>query len=122
MILWMLRAIMCWAIMTLKWWISLSNRSVQAGNALKYMILLSKLGGSYASDGNDLSFIAYPQDSEGYRKSRKYYRENKIRSLMEWRSGAGADELVAGVLKELESAKEKVMLFCHFPYRRITIF
>ncbi|HAF57992.1 MAG TPA: hypothetical protein DCL00_00210, partial [Opitutae bacterium] len=67
-------------------------------------------------DGNDLSFIAYPKESEGYRKSEKYYRENKIRSPR-WNGGVGQKQMewLRGVLKRAESAKEKAMLFCHFP-------
>ncbi len=67
-------------------------------------------------DGNDLSFIAYPKDSEGYRRSEKYYRENKIRSP-KWNGGVGQEQMhwLRRVLQKAESAKEKVMLFCHFP-------
>ena len=67
-------------------------------------------------DGNDLSFIAYPKGSESYQESEKYYREKKIRSP-KWNGGLGPEQMdwLRGVLQRAESAKEKVMLFCHFP-------
>lgn len=67
-------------------------------------------------DGNDLSFIAYPKDSEGYRRSEKYYRENKIRSP-KWNGGVGKEQLnwMRDTLKRAEQAQEKLILFSHFP-------
>ena len=67
-------------------------------------------------DGNDLSYIAYPKGSQRYQESEKYYRKKKIRSP-KWNGGVGQEQLMwlRGVLQRAESAKEKVMLFCHFP-------
>ena len=86
------------------------------GMPSKYYDFLIKDWRFVCLDGNDLSFIAYPKDSEGYRKSEKYYRENKIQSPS-WNGGVGQEqtEWLRGVLQRAESEKEKVMLFCHFP-------
>ncbi len=86
------------------------------GMPSKYYDFLIKDWRFVCLDGNDLSFIAYPKDSEGYRKSEKYYRENKIQSPS-WNGGVGQEQLMwlRKTLEKAEDSEEKVALFCHFP-------
>jgi manganese-dependent ADP-ribose/CDP-alcohol diphosphatase len=86
------------------------------GMPSKYYDFLIKDWRFVCLDGNDLSFIAYPKDSEGYRKSEKYYRENKIQSPR-WNGGVGQEQLMwlRKTLEKAEDSEEKVALFCHFP-------
>lgn len=69
-----------------------------------------------ALDGNDLSFHAYPKDSQKYKESRQYYIEKKIKSpKYNGAMSAKQVEWLKGILKKAEKAKENVVLFSHFP-------
>lgn len=67
-------------------------------------------------DGNDVSFHAYPKDSEKYNEASQYYKERNIESP-KWNGAVGAEQLgwLNKVLKEASEVGEKVVLYCHFP-------
>ena len=67
-------------------------------------------------NGNDISFHAYPEHSEGYELAEKYYVENGITSP-KWNGAIGRIQLdwLRAVLVKACSEKEKVALYCHFP-------
>jgi len=67
-------------------------------------------------DGNDVSFYAYPANSEKYREVSRYYRRNNIDSP-EWNGAVGAKQIawLETVLKNARRENENVILFCHFP-------
>ena len=67
-------------------------------------------------DGNDVSFHAYPENSEDAQKAAEYYETNKITSP-QWNGAVGEKQLswLKGVLESAQQAHEKVILFCHFP-------
>ena len=69
-----------------------------------------------ALDGNDLSFHGHPKDSEMYKISEKYYKDNKLK-LPKY-NGAMSPKQIAWLkvlLKKADKANEKVVLFSHFP-------
>lgn len=67
-------------------------------------------------DGNDISFHAYPKDSDKFMEASKYYAEHKINSP-KWNGAIGLTQLIwlKGVLEKASRNKEKVILYCHFP-------
>lgn len=67
-------------------------------------------------NGNDVSFHAYPKDSEGYKNAEKYYSENKI-SSPKWNGAMGSTQLqwLESVLKKASENDENVILYSHFP-------
>ena len=67
-------------------------------------------------DGNDISFHAYPKNSEEVKKAAKYYIQNKIKSP-KWNGAIGEEQLswLKKILVKAQSNGEKVILYCHFP-------
>lgn len=67
-------------------------------------------------DGNDVSFHAYPEDSEEFRKATDYYEKNEITSP-KWNGAIGKKQIswLNNVLQNATKAGEKVVLYCHFP-------
>jgi len=67
-------------------------------------------------DGNELSFFAHPEGSEGYRASETYYQENQL-DAPKWNGGVGAEQMswLKQVLDQAEEAEEKVIIYCHYP-------
>ena len=67
-------------------------------------------------DGNDISFHAYPKESDAYQETLLYYQQNKIDSP-EWNGALGQQQLIwlRSVLNKACQSDEKVILFCHFP-------
>ncbi len=67
-------------------------------------------------DGNDISFYAYPKNSEGHRKANEYYTRNKVQSP-KWNGAIGVEQLswLRTVLETAARSDENVILFCHFP-------
>ncbi|MGY8767720.1 MAG: metallophosphoesterase [Pirellulales bacterium] len=67
-------------------------------------------------DGNDISFHAYPKDSENYQAAAKYYEEQKI-SSPKWNGAVSSKQLdwLNSVLKQADIRGENVVLYCHFP-------
>jgi manganese-dependent ADP-ribose/CDP-alcohol diphosphatase len=67
-------------------------------------------------DGNDISFHAYPKNSEGVKKASEYYTQNMIKSP-KWNGAIGDTQLswLKHVLEKSQRNNEKVILFCHFP-------
>ena len=67
-------------------------------------------------DGNDISFHAYPENGDGYKKAAKYYEEHKI-TAPKWNGAIGLTQLawLKTVLDKAANSGEKVMLYCHFP-------
>ncbi|UCE08152.1 MAG: metallophosphoesterase [bacterium] len=67
-------------------------------------------------DGNDISFHAYPKNSEKYVNAIEYYEQETIKSP-EWNGAIGAKQLswLKTVLKEASRKGENVVLFSHFP-------
>lgn len=69
-----------------------------------------------ALDGNDVSFHAYPEDSEQYRMAADYYEKNEIKSP-KWNGAIGDKQYIwlKNVLEKSCEVGEKVVLYCHFP-------
>ena len=67
-------------------------------------------------DGNDISFHAYPQNSEKFNEASKYFTEHKVTSP-KWNGALGSNQLnwLKEVLDNASKNKEKVILYCHFP-------
>ena len=67
-------------------------------------------------DGNDISFHAYPENSDDYKFAENYYEEHQIKSPR-WNGAVGDRQLswLENVLQSASSANEKVALYCHFP-------
>ena len=67
-------------------------------------------------NGNDISFHAYPKDSEEYKMAETYYSENNITSP-KWNGAVGKTQMqwLASVLKTATNNNEKVILYSHFP-------
>lgn len=67
-------------------------------------------------DGNDISFHAYPENSEEYRRAARYYSQHNFKSP-KWNGAIGAGQLswLRGVLETAMRNGENVVLFCHFP-------
>jgi len=65
-------------------------------------------------DGNDISFYAYPANTENYREADDYYQRKRIKSP-KWNGAIGAKQ-ISWLHTVLEEARqENVILFCHFP-------
>lgn len=67
-------------------------------------------------DGNDISFHAYPENSDDFKFAEKYYSEHQIQSP-KWNGAVGEKQLswLYDVLEEASKNNEKIALFCHFP-------
>lgn len=67
-------------------------------------------------NGNDISFHAYPEDSENYQLATEYYTQNKILSP-KWNGAIGITQLnwLKEVLEKATKKEEQVVLYCHFP-------
>ncbi|MDA0196817.1 MAG: metallophosphoesterase [Bacteroidetes bacterium] len=67
-------------------------------------------------NGNDISFHAYPKDSENYKAAEQYYEQNKI-ATPKWNGAIGTAQLewLKATLDKASKKKEKVVLYCHFP-------
>lgn len=67
-------------------------------------------------NGNDISFHAYPKDSEMYKISSAYYERNEIESP-KWNGAIGKIQMnwFKEVLNKASKRNEKVVVFCHFP-------
>ena len=67
-------------------------------------------------DGNDISFYAYPKETEAYKNAVLFYRKNDIDSP-KWNGAIGTEQLawLRSLLDKANNTNEKVILFCHFP-------
>jgi manganese-dependent ADP-ribose/CDP-alcohol diphosphatase len=67
-------------------------------------------------DGNELSFYAYPKQSEQYHQSETYYQTNNI-TKPDWDGGIGKQELtwLEDQLIQTQHSQERVIIFCHSP-------
>ncbi len=67
-------------------------------------------------DGNDISFHAYPSNSEKFNEAFEYYENNAVDSP-KWNGAVGSDQLnwLKKVLETASKEIEKVIIFCHFP-------
>jgi predicted MPP superfamily phosphohydrolase len=67
-------------------------------------------------NGNDISFHAYPENSEEYQFATEYYQIHKIDSP-KWNGALGVTQIqwLKEVLKKATKKDEKVILYCHFP-------
>lgn len=74
-------------------------------------------------NGNDISYHAYPKDSQEYNFAAKYYDKNKINSP-KWNGAIGQDQMnwLNNILEESSKNGEKVILYCHFPVYPESIF
>ena len=69
-----------------------------------------------AIDGNDVSLYAWPQSNPRTKAAAEYYKSLKPRPPS-WNGALGDEQLkwVEAKLQAATKAKERVMLFCHFP-------
>jgi predicted phosphodiesterase len=67
-------------------------------------------------DGNDISFHAYPTNSQERAEATAYYEQKSITSP-KWNGAVGAKQLswLRGVLEKATQRNEHAMIFCHFP-------
>ena len=67
-------------------------------------------------DGNDLSTYAYPKNDPRTKAATAFHRRLKV-GTPTWNGGVGGKQLawVKGRLETATKAKERVILFCHFP-------
>jgi manganese-dependent ADP-ribose/CDP-alcohol diphosphatase len=67
-------------------------------------------------DGNEISFHAYPAESESYKKTAAYYENGRIESPT-WNGAIGISQLqwLRSVLKKASEKGEPVILFNHYP-------
>ncbi|MFT6807190.1 MAG: manganese-dependent ADP-ribose/CDP-alcohol diphosphatase [Saprospiraceae bacterium] len=67
-------------------------------------------------NGNDISFHAYPEDSDQYLAAEQYYAENQIESP-KWNGALGQKQMIwlEETLTNAKKQEENVILFCHFP-------
>ncbi len=67
-------------------------------------------------DGNDISFHAYPKNSDRYRIASDYYEEHEITSP-KWNGAIGSVQLdwLKNALDKAIKNEEKVIFYCHFP-------
>lgn len=67
-------------------------------------------------DGNDISFHAYPSNSEKFKEVEEYYKVNNI-SSPKWNGAIGIEQIswLRKILDTASRENEKVILFCHFP-------
>jgi manganese-dependent ADP-ribose/CDP-alcohol diphosphatase len=86
------------------------------GMASRYYDFVLKGWRFIVLDGNDISFYAYPRDSDLYERARVYYEQNNIQSPT-WNGGIGDQQILwlRNVLEKASSQNEKAMIFCHFP-------
>lgn len=69
-----------------------------------------------AIDGNDVSLYAWPKDDPRTKAATEYHKSLKPRPPS-WNGALGDEQLkwIEAKLKTATKAKERVMLFCHFP-------
>ena len=67
-------------------------------------------------NGNDISFHAYPKDSEEYKYTATYYEKNNV-SSPKWNGAIGEAQMdwLKNKLDDASRKNEKVILYCHFP-------
>ena len=67
-------------------------------------------------DGNDISFHAYPKNSEGYVEAGQYYEQHRIESP-KWNGALSEQQLqwLKEVLQQATEQNENVIIYCHFP-------
>ena len=67
-------------------------------------------------DGNEVSVLAYPKDSENY-KAGEAYRQKFDDPPPVWSGGIGEEQIawLESQLDEAAKAKESVIVFCHYP-------
>jgi manganese-dependent ADP-ribose/CDP-alcohol diphosphatase len=67
-------------------------------------------------DGNDVSLYAYPKNDPRTQAASAFHRRLKA-GTPTWNGGVGSKQLawIESKLKAATKAKERVMLFCHFP-------
>lgn len=67
-------------------------------------------------DGNDISFHAFSEYSDGYKAAAEYYKQKDL-DAPEWNGAIGAKQIkwLQEVLKKATANREKVIIFCHFP-------
>jgi calcineurin-like phosphoesterase family protein len=67
-------------------------------------------------DGNDISFHAYPNESDRYREAEHYYADKNI-SSPKWNGALGKSQMdwLEDVLEKANKQGEQVIIFCHFP-------
>ena len=67
-------------------------------------------------DGNDISFHAFPEQSEQYDQVENYYKQLENQPP-KWNGAIGAIQLLwlKDVLEKATQADENVILYCHFP-------
>jgi len=67
-------------------------------------------------DGNDVSLYAYPKDDPRTKAATAFHRRLKA-GTPTWNGGMGKGQLkwIESKLKSATKAKERVILFCHFP-------
>ena len=67
-------------------------------------------------DGNDISFHAYPENSDPYKEVAEYYEQKDVESP-EWNGAIGEKQMgwLHQVLGKSTANKERVIIFCHFP-------
>ncbi len=67
-------------------------------------------------NGNDLSFYAYPKETNQYKAAEEYYIKNEITSA-KWNGGIGPEQMswLEDTFKKATEQNESVILFCHFP-------
>ena len=67
-------------------------------------------------DGNEISFHAYPVESDRYKEAVAYY-ENRGIDSPEWNGAIGMPQLLwlRSVLEKTAEGKIPVILFCHYP-------
>ena len=67
-------------------------------------------------DGNDISFHAYPEETQDYKDAVSFYQRNVINSP-EWNGAIGKKQRIwlISLLDKANTSKEKVIILCHFP-------
>lgn len=67
-------------------------------------------------NGNDISFHAYPKDSDNYKQAAEYYAQHNP-DAPKWNGALGKTQLnwLKTVLEKATKKKEKAVLYCHFP-------
>jgi calcineurin-like phosphoesterase family protein len=67
-------------------------------------------------DGNDISFHAYPEGSDGFQQAREYHEERAADSPT-WNGAVGEAQMkwLEGVLQDAQEKQQTTIVFCHFP-------
>lgn len=93
-----------------------SKVSKKLGMPARYYDFAAKGWRFLVLDGNDISFHAYPEDSQAYKRTADYYEVNEIKSPR-WNGALGDEQLfwLGSTLEDAEITGEKVVMFCHFP-------